>query len=94
MAVRSGPAGVYRSASSGLYTLSFWPWPRLSFLTRPRCPELPWRDARGAGPSEREASLLLQALSAFCGWWSGARERPEGSGWNQIPGFNQGQCAA
>ena len=77
MAVQSGAAGVYRSASSGLYTLSFWPWL-----------ELPWRDARGAGPS-----LLLQPLSAFCGRWSGVRERPEGSGWNQIPGFNQGQCA-
>lgn len=64
MAVQSGGAGIYRSLPpSGL---------GFSFLTRPRCPRLPWRDSPGAWALQEQlpqGSCGLSQLSL----WSGAQ---------------------
>lgn len=77
------PPGVLH----GPLPLVSWSRPPLGFLTQ--MPLALEGLTKGQALQDPLPDCSFGLSVAFCGWWSGARERPPSSGWNWMLGFNE-----
>lgn len=74
------------------FCMALSPWsPGLNphSASSPRCPVALEGLTKGQALQDPLPDCSFGLSVAFCGWWSGARERPPSSGWNRMLGFNE-----